>query len=163
MPPIISAMLPAMKSIEKDNGGPVIPRSKSRATVRSLVSPGSSRCPMPGGRTQASVSRSYNHAAVRSPRLKLSAVWIGVNICSRMNTTPTSSRAWKAAAVYAAGVLHGGDDHAGGNREDRGQHTAQDEHDPPSDGQQGIGLRQDAEELPLLTPGQPAHRGQIWI
>ena len=39
-------------------GGPVIPRSKSRATVRSLVSVGSSRCPMPGGRTQASVSRS---------------------------------------------------------------------------------------------------------
>ena len=39
-----------MKSIEIDSGGPVMPRSKSRATVRSLVSVGSSRWPMPGGR-----------------------------------------------------------------------------------------------------------------
>ena len=57
-PPIISTMPVAMKSMEIDSGGPVIPRSKSRATVRSLVSAASSRCPMPGGRTQASVSRS---------------------------------------------------------------------------------------------------------
>src|SRR5579863_8355347 len=41
-----------------ESGGPVMPRSKSRATVRSLVSFGSSRYAMPGGRTQASVSRS---------------------------------------------------------------------------------------------------------
>ena len=47
-----------MKSIEMNSGGPVMPRSKSRAIVRSLVSFGSSRWPMPGGRTQASVSRS---------------------------------------------------------------------------------------------------------
>ena len=46
---------------------------------------------MPGGRTHASESRSYNQAAVRSPRLKLSAVWIGVRICSSTNTAPTSS------------------------------------------------------------------------
>ena len=57
-PPIISTRPPAMKSIEIDSGGPVMPRSKSRATVRSLVSFGSSRWPMPGGRTHASVSRS---------------------------------------------------------------------------------------------------------
>jgi len=48
----------AMKSMEIASGGPVMPRSKSRATVRSLVRVGSSRWPMPGGRTQASVSRS---------------------------------------------------------------------------------------------------------
>jgi hypothetical protein len=58
MPPIISTIPLAMKSMEIDSGGPVMPRSKSRATVRSLVSVGSSRCPMPGGRTHASVSRS---------------------------------------------------------------------------------------------------------
>ena len=57
-PPIISTRPLAMKSIEIDSGGPVMPRSKSRATVRSLVSVGSSRWPMPGGRTHASVSRS---------------------------------------------------------------------------------------------------------
>ena len=33
----------AMKSIDIDSGGPVMPRSKSRATTRSLVSWGSSR------------------------------------------------------------------------------------------------------------------------
>ena len=58
MPPIISTMPEAMKSMDIDSGGPVMPRSKSRATVRSLVRAGSSRCSMPGGRTQASVSRS---------------------------------------------------------------------------------------------------------
>ena len=42
-PPNISTNPPAMKSMEIDSGGPVIPRSKSRATVRSLVSFGSSR------------------------------------------------------------------------------------------------------------------------
>ena len=47
-----------MKSIEIESGGPVMPKSNSRATVRSLMSVGSSRWPMPGGRTHASVSRS---------------------------------------------------------------------------------------------------------
>ena len=47
-----------MKSMEMNIGGPVMPRSKSRAIVRSLVSFGFSRCPIPGGRTQAEVSRS---------------------------------------------------------------------------------------------------------
>ena len=57
-PPIMPTRPPAMKSIEYDSGGPVMPRSKSRATVRSAASAGSSRWPMPGGRTHASVSRS---------------------------------------------------------------------------------------------------------
>ena len=57
-PAIISTRPPAMKSMLMYIGGPVMPRSNSRATVRSLVSLGSSRWPMPGGRTQASVSRS---------------------------------------------------------------------------------------------------------
>ena len=84
----MSTMPAAMKSIEIDNGGPVMPRSKSRATVRSLVSAGSSRWPMPCGRTQASVSRSYSQAAVRSPRLALIAWWMGVSTWSRTNTAP---------------------------------------------------------------------------
>ena len=57
-PPIMPTRPPAMKSIEYDNGGPVMPRSKSRATVRSAASAGSSRCATPGGRTHISVSRS---------------------------------------------------------------------------------------------------------
>ena len=67
-PATISTRPAAMKSIEIDIGGPVIPMSKSRAMVRSLVSAGSSRCPMPGGCTEAEVSRSYSHAATRLPR-----------------------------------------------------------------------------------------------
>ena len=57
-PAIISTSPEAMKSIEMNIGGPVMPRSKSRAIVRSLVSFGSSRWPIPGGFTQAKVSRS---------------------------------------------------------------------------------------------------------
>ena len=72
-PATISISPAAMKSIEIHIGGPVIPRSKSRAIVRSLVSVGSSRWPIPGGRTHAVVSRSYSHAAVRLPRLAPSA------------------------------------------------------------------------------------------
>src|SRR3989441_10929469 len=79
-----------MKSIEMNIGGPVMPRSKSRAIVRSLASLGFSRWPMPGGRTQAAVSRSYSHAAVRLPRLAPMAWCIGERTCSSTNTTPTS-------------------------------------------------------------------------
>lgn len=68
-----------------------MPRSKSRATVRSLVSAGSSRCPIPGGRTQASVSRSYSQAAVRSPTLALSAWWMGLSTWSRTKTEPAKA------------------------------------------------------------------------
>ena len=68
-----------------------MPRSKSRAAVMSAVSDGSSRCPIPAGRTQAAVSRSYRNAAVRSPRFRLIAVWIGVSTCSRTNAAPTTA------------------------------------------------------------------------
>ena len=54
----VSTRPPAMKSIEIDSGGPVMPRSKSRATVRSLVSAGSSRWPHARRRDAAAVSRS---------------------------------------------------------------------------------------------------------
>ena len=44
---------------------------------------------MPAGATQASVSRSYSQAAVRSPRLAPIAWWMGVSTWSSTNTTPT--------------------------------------------------------------------------
>src|SRR3954454_4896786 len=43
---------------------------------------------MPGGVTHASVRRSYNPAAVRSPRFALTAVWIGFITCISTNTMP---------------------------------------------------------------------------
>ena len=39
----MSTRPPAMKSIDTDSGGPVMPRSKSLATCRSAASSGSSR------------------------------------------------------------------------------------------------------------------------
>src|SRR5918995_357260 len=90
-PPTSSTSPAAMKSIEIDSGGPVMPRSKSRAAVRSRLSAGSSRWPMPAGRRQASVSRSYSQAAVRSPRLVPIAWWRGVSTWSSTNTTPTAA------------------------------------------------------------------------
>ena len=78
-----------MKSIEIDIGGPLMPRSKSRAMVRSLVSFGFSRWPIPGGRTQAEVSLSLSHAAVRLPRLAPMAWWIGASTWRGTNTAPT--------------------------------------------------------------------------
>ena len=80
----------AMKSIEIDSGGPVMPRSKSRATCRSVASSGSSRWPIPGTATHAPVSSSYSQAAVRSPRLAESAVCSGPSTCMRTNTTATA-------------------------------------------------------------------------
>ena len=109
-----------------------MPRSKSRATVRSLVSAGFSRWPMPGGRTQVSVSRSYSQAAVRSPRLALSAWWIGLSTWSRMKTAPVAA---SGPVRLSAPALHRADEHAGRDREHGGQHPAQDEHDPPRHGQ----------------------------
>ncbi len=48
----------AMKSIETDRGGPIIPVSNPRATSRSPVDDGSSRWPMPGGSMHVVVSSS---------------------------------------------------------------------------------------------------------
>src|SRR5580704_5823593 len=55
-PAAISTSPDAMKSIEMLIGGPLIPRSKSRAIARSVVRRGSSRCPMPEGPTHAIVN-----------------------------------------------------------------------------------------------------------
>ena len=71
-------------------GGPVMPRSKSRAIVRSLVSCGLSRWPIPGGRTQVEVRRSYNQSAVRLPRLAPMAWWIGESTWRVTNTAETN-------------------------------------------------------------------------
>ena len=47
-----------MKSMLIDSGGPVMPRSKSRATVRSVMRSGFSRCATPGGAVVAVINRS---------------------------------------------------------------------------------------------------------
>ena len=105
---------------------------------------------MPGGRTHASVSRSYSQAAVRSPRLALTAWWIGVEHLQQ-NEDDAGERERARQRIAA---LHGCDEHAHGDGEHRRQRAAQDEHDPPGDRETAIGLRKDAEELPLVPRAQ---------
>ena len=76
-PPNICTRPDAMKSMEIASGGPLMPRSKSLAIVRSVLSFGCSRWAMPGGSTQAVVSLSYSHAAVWLPRFAPVAWWSG--------------------------------------------------------------------------------------
>ncbi len=49
------------------------------------------------------------------------------------------------------------------DREDRRQHAAQGEHDPPRDRERAIGLREDAEELPLLPLAQQIERSELQL
>ena len=99
---------------------------------------------MPGGRTHASASRSYSHAAMRLPRLALIAWWTGVSTCSSTNETPTTSERREERLAS----LHGADERPHRDGERRRQHAAQGEHGPPGAGERGIGLRQDREQLP---------------
>ena len=63
-------------------------------------------------------------------------------------------------SAKAVAALDGADEHAHGDREHRGQHAAQDEHDPPRDRQKAVRLRQDAEENPFLSRGQLSDHGK---
>ena len=68
-----------------------MPRSNSRAVVRSSARSGSSRCPMPGGSTQARISVSLSQADTLLPRFMLTAVWIGFKISMSTNTSPVTA------------------------------------------------------------------------
>jgi len=57
-----------MKFMLYDSGGPVMPRSKSRAIDRSSARSGRSRWAIPGGSSVAAISRSLSEVAVRLPR-----------------------------------------------------------------------------------------------
>src|SRR5207302_164517 len=82
-----------MKSIEMKIGGPVMPRSKSRAIVRSLVSPGLSRWPMPGG-------PALDHRSPSPARLRGS--------CAPGQTVYRRAARWEAALPrsWFGSVLH---------------------------------------------------------
>ena len=80
-----------MKSIEMLSGGPVMPRSKSRAIVRSLIKSVRSRWATPGGSMQAIINCSFNQFEVRLPRFMPSAKCTGVITWKPMNTTPTNT------------------------------------------------------------------------
>src|SRR5437588_3534049 len=81
-----------MKGMETESGGPVMPRSKSRARVKSSISSGRSRWAMPGGATVALMSRSWSHAAVRAPRFVATSPCRGLSVCRATKTPPTSTR-----------------------------------------------------------------------
>ena len=136
-----------MKSIEIDMGGPVMPRSKSRAIVRSLVS-----------------SRAFEVAHPRGPNASGSEAVV----------QPSGGA---AAEIGTDGVVdrrkhlksheHGRDEqerqsqivttldrpHKPSNRDGKqsGQDPPQHEHRPPSHRQGTVSLRQNLEELPLVA------------
>ena len=80
-----------MKSTLRYIGGPEMPRSKSRAVVKSRVSDGSSRCPTPGGSTHAPASSSLRWAETREPRFMLIAVCHCGSTWSSTKQTDTSA------------------------------------------------------------------------
>ena len=55
-------------------------------------------------------------------------------------------------------MLHSGDEHAHHDREQRGEHAAEDEHYPPRDGKLRVDLGEGAEKLPLFSLGNRKHR-----
>ena len=144
-----------MKSMLMCMGGPVIPASNSRATVRSEVSFGSSRCPIPAGRTHASVSRSKSQAATRLPRLAPIAWCTGTSTWRRMKThTHDGERLSQSLPP-----LHRRDQPPHGDGKRRRQHASQQEDRPPGRRQPTVRLGQDGKELPLLPFAQPMQHG----
>ena len=107
-----------MKSTLRYIGGPEMPRSKSRAVVRSRGSSGSSRCPTPGGATLAPASRSLRRAATREPRFMLIAVCHWGSTWSSTKHTETST----SGAARPSSLGHGVDQEAGRDGEHRRQH-----------------------------------------
>ncbi len=54
-------------------------------------------------------------------------------------------------------ALHGGDEHAHGDRECGGQRAAQQQDEPPRDGQRAAGPRENGKELPLVSRAEAGH------
>ena len=136
-----------MKSIEIDNGGPVMPRSKSRATVRSLVSFGilevahARRADARVGQPVVEPRRGAV-AEIRADRL----MDRGQHLKEDEDDADEDERHREAPAV-----VDRADEHAGGDREHRGQRAAQEEHEPPAPGEDRVRFGQDREELPFLA------------
>ena len=142
-----------MKSIEIDSGGPVMPRSKSRATVRSLVSVGSSRWSH-ARRTHARLGQ-----AVVEPRGGAVAE-VGADrlMDRRQHLEQDEDRAdQRERTGEPVAALHRADERAHRDGEDGGQHAAQHEHAPPGQRPAAVGLRQDREELPFVAFAQTVH------
>ncbi len=93
---------PAMKSIEISSGGPIMPRSKSRASVRSVVSSARSRWAIPAGVTHTASSRSYRWAAIFPPRFAETSWCSGCEINSSVKVEPTIT---KGATSEASRVI----------------------------------------------------------
>ena len=140
-----------MKSIEMSSGGPIMPRSKSRAIVRSVVSSARSRWAMPGGATQVEMRRSYRCAAIRAPRFGRH------HLMQRLRDQQQRERRThhhqRPDQRHVAGDR--ADQPAEGDRGDGGQRAAQHDEHPPADRVRGGGAAQGAEELPLLPSPQP--------
>ena len=84
---------------------------------------------------------------MRSPRLALTAWWIGLSTWSSTKTAPANA----SGPAQRMALLHGADEHAHGNRKRRRQHPAQQQDGPPGRSETRVRLGQDGEELPFLA------------
>ena len=146
---------PAMKSIEIDSGGPVMPRSKSRATVRSPVSAGVLEMPHAGW------AHARRGEPIVEPRARAVAqVRARGLVNGREDLQEDEHRAdEREGGDQAVAVLDRGDERAHRDREHRRQRAAQDEHRPPGGRQRAVGPGQNREELPFLARAQLLDHG----
>ena len=153
MPPSSITSPWAMKSMFMNIGGPVHPRSKSRAVVRSLVRSPRSRWPTPSGPRVAAISRSLSTELKWWPSSAPTTWWRGGETWETTKTTPNTT----SGMVRAAPSCDPADQQAGGDREGRRHQRPEQEQQPPGRGEAGHGSGHGQEE----ARGRPlAHTGQ---
>ena len=141
-----------MKSIEMDNGGPVMPRSKSRATVKVVGQCGVFEMTH-AGRPHARLGQPVVEPG-GGPISEIGADRL-VDRCEHLQQDEHSADKGERAG-QAIAALHGAHEHAHRDGEDGRQHTAQQEQGPPDNGKPGVCLRQYREEFPLVAIAQAA-------
>ena len=102
---------------------------------------------MPGGRTHATISRSFSHAAVRLPRFELTAWCSGVSTWNDDEHDPDE----RQRTGQRVAPIDGADQRPGRDREQRGQHAPQEQHHPPQGRQRARRTEERREEPPLLA------------
>ena len=156
-PPINSTRPPAMKSIEIDSGGPVMPEVE---VTRDGQVAGERRVfeMTDAGRTDAC----FGEAIVEPRRGAIAEVGADRLMDRRQDLEQDEGDADERERLgEASALLHRADQPAHGDREERRQSAASDQDEPPGDRQPRIRARQHGEELPFFSGAKAlqAHGG----
>ena len=122
-----------MKSMFMNIGGPVQPRSKSRAVVRSLVRSPRSRWPTPSGPRVAAISRSLRTLLKWWPSRAPTTWWTGGATCE---THEHDAERDQRRGQVGAG-LDAADEEPGGDRQAGRDQRAHQQQQPPRGGEPG--------------------------